>query len=108
MGEWIENQGGALLPAGTVVDLEFEDGDTLFGFVAQTEGRFETSQGYWFSSVPDFSWPRDYDGLCVGRYRLSDTDDKAKREARMELFRGIAKSKEFLIEETLKPREKVK
>ena len=118
MGEWIEHTGNGLpVAVGTMVFAEDKSGAVhgpfragctytsgrpiLFGAPANVD--WEVSCWHW--AIPgNIARMKNH----IIRYRLSDTDDKAKREARIELFRGIAKSKEFLIEETLKPREKVK
>ena len=110
MGEWIEHTGNGLpVPVGTMVYVKCRNGEEMGPYAAFTYNPDgcpkieEFSQWHWAlpENLVDENWH-------VIAYRLSDTDDRAKREARIELFRGIAKSKEFLIEETLKPREKVK
>lgn len=109
MGEWIEHDGmGLPVPVGTMVQVKLRNGEIEGPFGAGTihPGHYQIVPEWskWHWAMP--SCRAYFDGIIA--YRLSDTDDKAKREARIELFRGIAKSKEFLIEETLKPREKVK
>lgn len=107
MGEWIEHTGDHIpYPAGTAVECVLRSGIiTSFvrgsGVIGPDGRQYRGIQALgsvwiWGSSM--------YPDREVIKHRLSDTDDKAKREARMERFREIAAGKDQIIEETLKPR----
>ena len=83
---WIEHDGGGCpFSEGTMVERMYRNG------VVETTAVGDLWPNQTEAHGSAWIWPDDYDPQYeVIAYRLSDTDDKAKREARMAEFTRIA------------------
>lgn len=106
---WIEHDGtGCPLKSGTRLVAKFLN--PISGEIEIHSGVAGSGLGRswaWTSGVPEWC-ERGLIGQIIA-YRLHDDgqSESERRAERMERFRKIAAGKEHLIEETLKPRERV-